>query len=386
MRRCVCVVATLIGLADHTAVDNSDDNFNATTVAATAPTTATSVEATTDARPGSDLDDTIREIASDWYGTTEVGGAVAVVGTPDTAVHVAAIGQSAPGVPARPDDVMRVGSITKTFTATLAVRLARRGVIDLDSPAANHLPELRLVPQVTLRTLLNHTSGIRDPDPTALIARFRAASAHRFTVAELLAFATLPSESVSPEFVYANANYHLAAALIERVTGRDFAEVLRTEVLDTAGLEHTYLVGFEPIPEPVVPGNVDLDGDGSEDSLADIPYLAVDTYSWSAGAVATTPTDLVAFARAVFDGTLLDDAGLAELTDRAGGGEHPLGLVQFDQNAWAHNGAAPGYRAAYVHRPDRGVTAALLTNCPSCAAGDPEMWSTVADLLATANR
>ncbi len=71
-----------------------------------------------------------------------------------------------------------------------------------------------------------------------------------------------------------------------------------------------------------MPGNVDLNGDGTEDSLADIPYLAVDSYSWAAGAIATTPADLVAFLRALFDGTLLDDAGVAELTDRAHDGQY----------------------------------------------------------------
>jgi D-alanyl-D-alanine carboxypeptidase len=376
-------LAALISIASCSTLD---DDLTAATAAAIRSTACIGLAAITDAGSGSDLDDSIRQIASDWYGTADIGGVVAVVGTPDGAVHVATIGQSAPGVPASPDDVMRVGSITKTFTATLAVRLARRGVIDLDAPVTDYLPDLGLPPRVTIRTLLNHTSGITDPDPTALITRFRADPTHRFTVDELLAFADLSTDDASPEFVYANANYHLAATLIERATRRDFADVLRTELLDTAGLEHTYLVGFEPIPEPVVPGNVDLDNDGTEDSLADIPYLAVDTYSWSAGAIATTPNDLVTFARAVFDGTLLDDTGLAELTDRSAAEAHPLGLVQFDQHTWAHNGGAPGYRAMYVHQPHRGVTAALFTNCPTCAPADPEMWQTVADLLAAVNQ
>jgi D-alanyl-D-alanine carboxypeptidase len=375
-------VAALIGITGCSTADTAD--LIPTTMASSPPAAASATTATSGAT-GSDLDDMIRQIASGWYGSADIGGAVAAVGTPDGAVHVAAIGQSSPGLPATGDDVMRTGSITKTFTATLATRLARRGLIDLDTPVADYLPSLGLAPEVTTRTLLNHTSGITDPGPDELIAQFRADPAHRFSVQELLTFAHLPTEAVasSSEFVYANANYHLAALLIEHATGRDFADVLRTEILDTAGLEHTYLVGFEPLPEPVVPGNVDLNGDGTEDSLADIPYLAVDTYSWSAGAIATTAADLVAFARALFDGTLLDDTGLAELTDRSQAGEHPLGLVQFDINAWAHNGGAPGYRALFVHQPDRGVTAAIFTNCPSCATGDPEMWQPVADLLAT---
>lgn len=330
---------------------------------------------------GSDLDAGILQIAADWYGSTGIGGVVAVVGTPDGQVHVAAIGEAAPGVAATADDVMRIGSITKTYTAAIVLRLASQGLIDLDAPVGRYLPDLGLPPEVTVRRLLDHTSGIADPDPNDLIAAFAADPGHRYTTDELLALANLPANGDSDEFAYANANYHIAGLLIEQITGRPFHDVLRSEISDVVGLEHTYLLGSEPVPEPIVPGNIDLDGDATADSLAEIPYLAVDTYGWSAGAVATTPTDLVAFARALFDGSLLDDPALGELADRSHGGEHPLGLVQFEQDGWGHNGGAPGYHAVYVHQPDRGVTAALFTNCPECASGTPDTWAVVADLL-----
>jgi D-alanyl-D-alanine carboxypeptidase len=264
------------------------------------------------------------------------------------------------------------------------VRLAHQGLIDLDAPVADQLPDLGLGPEITVRRLLNHTSGITDPDPNELVARFRADPAHHFSVAELSDFAQVPSPARVGEFVYANANYHLVGMLIEEVTGRDFADVLRTEILAVAELDHTYLVGFEPVTDPVVPGNVDLDGDGTEDSLADVPYLAVDSYGWAAGAIATTPTDLVAFLRALFDGTLLDDDGVAELTDRVHDGQFPLGLINIDTDTWGHNGGAPGYQAAFIHDAARGVTAALFTNCPTCAAGNADLWEPVHTLLLAA--
>lgn len=328
-----------------------------------------------------DLDAVIRKVATDWYGGSGIGGVVAVVGTSDGNVRVVAVGQGSPGVAAASDDVMRTGSITKTFTAALSVRLARYGLIDLDAPVTDQLPDLGLAPEITVRRLLNHTSGITDPEPTELIARFQADPAHRFNAAELAALAVLPPRDPAGDFVYANANYHLVAMLIEHATGRDFADVLRSEILDVVGLDHTYLVGFEPVSEAVVPGNVDLDGDGTEDSLADIPYLAVDSYAWAAGAIATTPADLVAFLRALFDGTLLDDDGIAELTDRANDGQRPLGLIEIDIDTWGHNGGAPGYQTAYTHDAARGVTAALFTNCPTCAEGTPDLWEPVHDLL-----
>jgi D-alanyl-D-alanine carboxypeptidase len=357
-----------------------DDRRTSATSAEPATLPTASRSATTIA----DLDAAIGQIASDWYGNAEIGGVVAVVGTPDGTSRAVAVGQAAPGVAAATDDVMRTGSITKTFTATVAVRLARQGLIDLDAPVADQLPDLGLGPEITVRRLLNHTSGITDPDPNELVARFRADPAHHFSVAELSDFAQVPSPARVGEFVYANANYHVTGMLIEEVTGRDFADVLRTEILAVAELDHTYLVGFEPVTEPVVPGNVDLDGDGTEDSLADVPYLAVDSYGWAAGAIATTPTDLVAFLRALFDGTLIDDDGAAELTDRAHDGQLPLGLINIDTDTWGHNGGAPGYQAAFIHDAARGVTAALFTNCPTCAAGNADLWEPVHTLLLAA--
>ena len=384
--RSLCLAALCIAAAGCSRDESGQpapatDDVTATTqsVAATAATAA----ATTDAGP--DLDARVRQIASDWFGPAGIGGVVAVIGTPDGQVHVAAIGEAAPGVAATVDDVMRIGSITKTFTAAVILRLASRGLVDLDAPVAHYLPDLGVPTQVNVRRVLNHTSGITDPDANELIAAFAADPGHRYTPDELLALAHLPAGIDGDEFVYANANYHIAGLLIEQVSGRSFAEVLRDEVLDVAGLDHTYLVGFEDVPEPVVPGNADLDADGSEDSLAEIPYLAVDTYGWSAGAIATTPTDLVTFARALFDGTLLDHTAITELTDRTVTGEYTLGLVSIEQDAWGHNGGAPGYQAVFVHQPDRGVTAGLFTNCPSCAAGTPDTWQVITDLLTSVN-
>ncbi len=172
---CLVVGLGIVGCSSTDRVDGSQ------APAATAEPTSLPTElpsTTTIADP----DVTIRDIASAWYGNAEIGGAVAVVGTPDGNVRIAAVGQAAPGVAAASDDMMRIGSITKTFTASLAVRLARQGLIDLDAPVADYLPDLGLgARESPFVGCSNHTSGITDPDPNELIARFRADPAHRFT-------------------------------------------------------------------------------------------------------------------------------------------------------------------------------------------------------------
>jgi D-alanyl-D-alanine carboxypeptidase len=363
----LAVVCALVALS-ATACGNTN-----ATIPTSAPTTI-SVSAGLEG-----LDGDVERVVSDWYGPSQIGGAVAVVGTPDGAVHSAAIGEAAPGEPATTNDVMRVGSITKTYTAALVLSITEQGLLALDDSVAGYLPDLDLPERITVRDLLAHTSGITDPDPAALIEAFAADPGHRYTPAELIALARLPDESGPAEFRYASANYHLVGVLIEALTGRTYADLLRTEILERAGLTHTYVAGSDRPSEPIVPGNVDLDGDGREDSLAAISYDAVDTYSWSAGAIATTPADLLTFARALFDGTLLPPSGVDELTDTGGDG-YGLGVVDVDPG-WGHNGGAPGYQAVFAYDPDRDTAAALFTNCPTCATGTADTWAVIAELI-----
>lgn len=327
-----------------------------------------------------DIESAIRQIVSEWYGPSEIGGVVAVVATPDGTLHTATIGEAAPGTPARADDIVRIGSITKTYTAAITLRLASRGLIDLDAPVSEYVTALDLDPRVTVRSLLDHTSGIADPRGEDLIAAFVADPAHRYTTDELVALAQLDTAAEIGRFDYANVNYHLAGLVIEHVTGHDFTTVLNDEILEPLGLDHTHLVGFEPGDVAVVPGNADLDGDGTADTLAETPYLAVDTYGWTAGAIATTPADLVSFVTALFDGALLDHDAVSSLTTTDGDG-YAMGLVSVGLSRWGHNGGAPGYHAVFVHQPDAGTTAALFTNCPACATGTPDTWQIVGQLL-----
>ncbi|MFF9087506.1 serine hydrolase domain-containing protein [Streptomyces sp. NPDC014991] len=152
----------------------------------------------------------------------------------------------------------RVGSITKTFTAAAVMRQAERGRVGLDAPIGDYLP--RLVPgergrRVTVRMLLNHTSGISDYLPYAFPSlrgmpavpdvspgslddnRFR-----RFRPAELIEMGlTAPpaGEPGGPAGVYSNTNYLLLGRLLEHLTGTTAEECITRDVIERAGLRHT---------------------------------------------------------------------------------------------------------------------------------------------------
>jgi D-alanyl-D-alanine carboxypeptidase len=286
---------------------------------------------------------------------------------------------------------MRIGSITKTYMAALTLRLDDVGVLDIDDPVATYLPGLGIDDTATIRDLLAHTSGIADPDPAEIVALFREDSGQRFEYRDLIAFAQIPTDSDprSGEFAYANSGYHVLGGVIEAATGTDVAAALRTHILDPAGLTQTHLAGAEPVPTQIVPGNIDLDGDGDGDTLAAVPYLAVETAMWSAGALVSTADDVIRFARALFAGTILSENALAEMTATSTA-EHGHGLGIFDvgvdgKTVYGNSGAAPGFHANFAHHPTSGTTVVMFTNCPSCPITGNDTWQLLVDLLTIAD-
>lgn len=364
-----------------------------TNEAVTSQTPAPTAPAPPTAPPPSSpsLDAALQQTLDDWFGSGDVGGAVAAIGLADGTVHVATTGDAAPGQPARPDDTMRIGSITKTFMAALTLRLDELGILDIDDPVAAHLPDLGIHDAVTIRDLLAHTSGIADPDPAETLALFRDDSGQRFEYRDLIAFADIPTNNDprSGGFAYANSGYHVLGGVIEAATGTDAATALRTHILDPTGLTQTHLAAAEAVPAPIVPGNVDLDGDGHEDTLDGISYLAVETHMWTAGALVSTVDDLIQFARALFAGTIISDHALAEMTDTSTA-DHGHGLGIFDlridgQTVYGNSGGAPGFHANFAHHPTSATTVVVFTNCPSCAIGGNDTWQLLVDLLGIAD-
>ncbi|MFE4519550.1 serine hydrolase domain-containing protein, partial [Kitasatospora sp. NPDC056783] len=125
------------------------------------------------------------------------------------------------------DTAVPVGSLTKPYTAALVMLLAEDGDLDLDEPAAEYLPELRQLPEVTIRHLLGHTGGLpTGPDSDA---------AARTTAARYLTAVCTAEDALFPpgtDFSYSNAGYVAAGRLVETVTGMTWREAVRALLLE----------------------------------------------------------------------------------------------------------------------------------------------------------
>ncbi len=288
--------------------------------------------------------------------------------------------------------LLDAGSITKTFVAALAIQLAGQGVFGLDDPVERWLPALPYVGGVTIRELLDHTSGIEDPfNNQPFLATLGAHPRRAWTAAQVLALAGKPYFAPGQGWAYSNANYILLGQVIERATGEPLATLLRQRFFGPLKLTHTYLQGEEPVSGPVAHGyeytsyrtwTVKDLSDGS----TYLPFTSLATSLGAAGALVTTADDLARWALYLYRGRVLPPAELSQMLDFGlTSAFHPrlpygLGVQRRSLDglgSWGHAGSLSGYRAAMRYFPAAGVSIAVLANGEDI---DPD--AAVATLLA----
>ncbi|MFF8915778.1 serine hydrolase domain-containing protein [Streptomyces sp. NPDC015032] len=218
------------------------------------------------------------------------------------------------GRPADPDGRFRAGSVTKVFTAAVVLQLAAEGRLGLDRPARRYLPDL--VPtayeDVTVRQLLNHTSGIPSTDSGGDLDDWYA---HRFDLHDPVQ-TVREATSRKPDFVpgtqqhYGNIGYTVAGLLIERITGDSYASQVSRRVLEPLRLKNTYFPGADPAIRG--PHNRGYQLFGAAGELRDVTVWGA-TDAWAAGDLISTTADLERFTRALFRGQVVRGPLLEEM-------------------------------------------------------------------------
>ncbi|MFD0889450.1 serine hydrolase domain-containing protein, partial [Streptosporangium algeriense] len=274
--------------------------------------------------------------------------------------------------PVSPQMRHRIGSITKTFTSVAVLQQVERGRIELDAPISRYLPGL--IPgergqKITVRMLLNHTSGLADhllgAFPSFLEGSTRSLDDNRFrrfAPEELVAFSLKEPPVGEPGVApgnYSNVNYVIAGMLLEKVTGTDVESYITRHVIRRAGLRDTSYPRTPFIPGPHSKAYESYYG------LIDPPRdYSVYDMSWAgaAGAIISTMDDLNRFYRALLQGRLVGPAQLAQMQTtvpvRAAGGVIPhygLGLYAADLPCgrfWGHDGGVFGMGTISLIRQD----------------------------------
>ncbi|MFJ9690903.1 serine hydrolase domain-containing protein [Kitasatospora sp. NPDC101183] len=309
-----------------------------------------------------------------------VPGALATVKDRDgrNRTYTSGVGDLTTGAKVPVDGQVRAGSNTKPFTAVVVLQLVAEGKIGLDSSVDTYLPGLLRGDgidgrTITVRQLLQHTSGLPDYMDSPALSDFTTIQYRYFEPRELLDGALTQKALFAPgtDFAYSNTNYIVAGILIQKVTGRPWAEEVTKRVIDRIGLRHTYVpaTGETALRERHPHGYMPR----TDTSTPPFDYTDMDSsMAWAAGAVVSTNTDLNTFFSALLAGRLLPAAQLAQMrttvpAELLGPGvRYGLGLQSRPLTCgglvWGHGGTSVAYRTrGGVTDDGRAVNIAVTT-------------------------
>ena len=283
----------------------------------------------------------------------------------------------------------RIGSITKTFVATVVLQLVGEGWLRLDDPVEKWLPGV--VPdgdRITVRQLLNHTSGTYDyrltlalpPSQEFLDNRWRT-----WTAAEQIERAVAHPPTFEPPgsaFAYSNTNYLVLGQVIEKVTGRSYGKEIERRIIRPLRLHQTTLPGTTPwIRGPHPHGYAPVEDDGGGIRIVDFTEMNPSLFG-AGGEMISSARDLQRFFAALLRGRLLDQQLLDEMK-RPGvpGGSYGLGLAWRDTacgvRVYGNDGDALSYQSWSFATEDarRRATVALMPDF----SGDPDELDVAVD-------
>ncbi|MFD8482383.1 serine hydrolase domain-containing protein [Kitasatospora sp. NPDC059673] len=308
-------------------------------------------------------------------------------------------GDPATGRPVKADGEFRIGSISKVFTATVVLQLVAEHRVDLDGAVQQYLPPNTLpkdYPAVTVRQLLNHTSGLptgqgQFPDD-GTPEWFAAHASDSFTPQEVVRRIMANPKQFDPGTAqqYNGINYYLAGMVIEQVTGHSFAQELNARILRPLGLHHTWAPDAEDtaLPNPSAHAVLAVTRPDGSTGLADVTRQS--PWPWAEGGMISNAPDLERFMSALLHGKLLPPAQQAELFavpdvpnhqndhcdigPTSGRACFSTGLMRFSPapgiEFWGKTGSRPGYTSAVFATRD-GSRDLVYSFTPTSRAGAP---------------
>ncbi len=286
-------------------------------------------------------------------------------------------------IPMRPDSLQLAGSVGKSFVSAVVLSLAQDGTLGLDDKISKWLGRerwFRRLPNqsdITIRMLLNHSSGIPDHVRderfiSAVRRRVRSDPDFHFSPEELVAFVLDKDALLAPGrgFSYSDTNYILAGMIIERATGSSYYGELTRRFLTPLGLSMTGPADRRGLPS-LAPGYVGGSNPfGLPRKTVSRAMLVVNPINeWTGGGLVSNPQDLALWAKALYEEKALKKPYLDDLIDSVApsrkGRRYGLG-VEIENSElgpiYGHDGWFPGYRTKMAYFPDYRIAVAMQIN------------------------
>ena len=258
-------------------------------------------------------------------------------------------------VPANNESVYRIGSISKTFTATIIMQLVEEDKLNLDTKLAEFYPDLPQADSISMEHLLRHQSGLFNfTNADEYQDYMTEPRSHEQMLQMIKENGTVfePGEQAS----YSNTNYVLLSYIAEKVDGKDFGNILEDRITNPLGLEKTHY------------------GDSIETNKGEaLSYKRLSHWSLQpetdmsiptgAGAIVSSATELNEFYSALFNGELVESSSLNRMKQMEKG--YGIGLFEFpfyQKVAYGHTGGIDGFQSNAAHFPNENLTVAYLAN------------------------
>jgi len=323
----------------------------------------------------------LEEILEDVPGMENLAGGMSVaVNVPGASLWTDALGfaDESTGDLFRTDDVSYAASITKTFVSVMVLQLMEEGKIELDVVVSEYLEGVPYGDQITVRQLLQHTSGLVDYAEASLF------STPTFSLTPLYLAYLFPEMAGDPADVleiaarspllfppgsgwsYSNTNYVVLGLLVEAITGNALAEELAARITGPLGLDHTVIARTSDDPVVRVVPHYHEDDPDVYKRIRRAPTALLSVVG-AAGALVSTSTDLVGF----FDALVVGDLLLPETREEMFRGVpifsdvlYGLGVMikEEGEDVIFHTGGFPGYGSVAAYHKPSGVTVSVLLN------------------------
>jgi D-alanyl-D-alanine carboxypeptidase len=271
-------------------------------------------------------------------------------------------GISHPGNPITPDMEFAIASNTKLFTGVLLLKLAENDIVNLDDSLHSHLPTFNNIdPNITIRQLLNHTSGLADVTSVPGYPDSILTNPNRiFTPGELMTWAGPPLFPAGTDWNYCNTNYLLAGMIAESATGQSYGQLLRDSILSPLQLDSTFLDVYDSVLYAVA-----HPWQGGVNNIS-IPRKALNSAAWAAGAMYSTSGEMAQWYQALMNGQVLNSNSFEEMTTFVGSGNYGIGISEatfFGRTVWQHGGTIwGGYNSSMMYDTATGTVICVLIN------------------------
>lgn len=278
-------------------------------------------------------------------------------------------GLSYAGQPITSDMLFGIASNAKLFTAALLLKLEEQNMLNLDDSLHEWLPAFQYVDSnITIRQLLSHRSGLSDPFyTTALLDSIQSNPTHFYTPIEVLSWLEPAALSPGVGYNYSNINYILAGMVAESATGIDVSQLIRDSILNQLLLDST----FYDIEEPIT-GTIAHRWNNGID-IHSTSRISLSSAGGPAGAIFSTSSEMVQWYHALFNGEVINNSSVTQMTNFMLPGNYGLGLGKFTffgRTAWGHGGSTIGYKSRMIYDPKmKAAICGLSNSSPSAVDG-----------------